>query len=98
MKIHAYDYDSQVITYKLDTGGLIKVDMAEEILYYHLTPDLYTFELEFKDDSAKDIWFKIDGMMYTALQVIQDAEYQHDDIRAECGAEDDRPYIQGDFI
>lgn len=97
---YEYDHESKVITYPLDTGGMLKIDMADEILYYHMISKVYEFEIEFKDDAGKDVWFKIGGEFYTALQVIQDAQSVHDMLKRETEAEDDNspPCLQSDFI
>lgn len=76
-----YDTEDQKMTIKLDTGGEVVLNMADEYFaYYGPGCDI---ELEFIDDAAKDICFSIGGSCITVLQIIQWAHANHDDIHQE---------------
>lgn len=100
MLVLDYDYESRIMTYSLETGGKVSVHIEDELFTYY-GPGL-DLEIYFYDDAAKDIWFKIGGEYYTALQIIQRAEADHDAVRheyeMESASEGEDPYIQSDFI
>ncbi len=73
-----YDTQSQIITIKLDTGGQLLIFMDDITLAYY-GPGL-DIELPFKADAAKDIIFLINGLHYTALQVVQWCVNNHESI------------------
>lgn len=93
-----YEYDCQQIGIGLDTGGNVLCDMAEGLFSYH--GNNCDIELQFHDDDCKDLIFRIGGEHYTALQIVQWCEANHDEIRRETLAEDDGPavYLQSEFI
>jgi hypothetical protein len=97
MTIQYWDYDANddTITFKLDTGGRVACDMRHEIIRYGV--DL-AHELDFTDDTAKDVCFMLYSLPYTALQIVQWATVNHDAIRLENMTSDEAPYLQSEFI
>lgn len=75
-----YDIERQQITIKLDTGGELIANMQHEYLGYY---DTIAIELDFTDDCAKDLFFRIGGQIYCAVQIILWALDNHGDIHKE---------------
>jgi hypothetical protein len=76
-----YDYESETITFKLDTGGELQADMHHEMIcFYGCNSEI---EIDFNSDDLKDLMFKINGVIYTALQIAQWSFSNHDEIREE---------------
>ena len=71
-----YDYEAQTINIKLDTGGILKANMEYDLLSCGAIE-----EIEFLDDTLKDLFFKIGGQTYSAAQVVLWCHDEHDDIR-----------------
>lgn len=93
-----YNHESQYLTIGLDTGGSVLCNMADELFgYYGNNCDI---ELWFHSDDLKDLCFKIGGNFYTALQIVQWCEANHDAIRREVEESSDNtpPYLQSEFI
>ena len=78
-----YDTQDQVITISLNTGGELTIDMELEVLYLNGENGL-----DFSSDDAKDVYYKINGELYTALQVIQWAQNNHQEIHAAAEQEE----------
>lgn len=86
MTIGYSDYctEDEIIKIKLDTGGELAVRMKQRYLgYYGPNTDI---EIDFSDDDAKDVCFKIGGAFYTALEIIQWCNMAHDEIHADVSA------------
>jgi hypothetical protein len=90
-----YDTELQIFTIALSTGGEIKVDMNDEYLIYNFNIDI---ELEFSNDAAKDICFIVNDVCYTAQQIIQWCQYNHDSIHQEHEDEQREDLLEAAFL
>lgn len=93
-KITNYEYEitGQRLSITLDTGGKL------EISFEHQSIDLngIGFEYDFMDDDLKNIFYKIEGVFYSALQIVQWADDRHESIRNEAlqDEENEARYIE----